>query len=64
MREIKCRHQPSSRMVTIINTGNDAFHKQVTKARNLQNPVDLQTAAALDDTQERLRCQEMKMFQC
>lgn len=48
-------------MVTIINTGNDAFHKQVTKARNLQNPVDLASFAALDDTQERLR-QEMKMF--
>ncbi|HEM7541998.1 TPA: AIPR family protein [Providencia rettgeri] len=48
-------------MVTIINTGSDAFHKQVTKARNLQNPVDLANFAALDDTQERLR-QEMKMF--
>lgn len=48
-------------MVTIINTGNDAFHKQVTKARNLQNPVDLANFAALNDTQERLR-QEMKMF--
>ncbi|MGC0944098.1 AIPR family protein [Pantoea agglomerans] len=48
-------------LVTIINTGNDAFHKQVTKARNLQNPVDLANFAALDDTQERLR-QEMKMF--
>lgn len=48
-------------MVTIISTGDDAFHKQVTKARNLQNPVDLANFAALDDTQERLR-QEMKMF--
>lgn len=48
-------------MVTIINTGNDTFHKKVTKARNLQNPVDLANFAALDDTQERLR-QEMKMF--
>ncbi|WP_318487531.1 AIPR family protein [Photobacterium leiognathi] len=48
-------------MVTIINTGNDTFHKEVTKARNLQNPVDLANFAALDDTQERLR-QEMKMF--
>ncbi|WP_201576998.1 AIPR family protein [Psychrobacter immobilis] len=48
-------------MVTIIHTGNDTFHKQVTKARNLQNPVDLASFAALDDTQERLR-QEMKMF--
>ncbi|MFS1906229.1 AIPR family protein [Vibrio lentus] len=48
-------------MITIINTGNDAFHKQVTKARNLQNPVDLANFAALDDTQERLR-QEMNIF--
>ncbi len=42
-------------MVTIIETGNDSFHKQVTKARNLQNPVDLSNFAALDDNQERLR---------
>jgi hypothetical protein len=48
-------------MVTIINTGNDKFHKQVTKARNLQNPVDLANFAALDDTQERLR-QEIALF--
>lgn len=48
-------------MVTIINTGNDDFHKQVTKARNLQNPVDLSNFAALDDNQERLR-QEMALF--
>lgn len=48
-------------MVTIINTGNDDFHKQVTKARNLQNPVDLSSFVALDDNQERLR-QEMALF--
>tara|TARA_R110002050_G_scaffold186924_2_gene321261 strand:- start:869 stop:1657 length:789 start_codon:yes stop_codon:yes gene_type:complete len=48
-------------MVTIINTGNDDFHKQVTKARNLQNPVDFSNFAALDDNQERLR-QEMALF--
>jgi hypothetical protein len=48
-------------MVTIINTGSDSFHKQVTKARNLQNPVDLSNFAALDDNQERLR-QEIALF--
>ena len=48
-------------MVTIINTGTDNFHKQVTKARNLQNPVDLSNFAALDENQERLR-QEMALF--
>lgn len=48
-------------IVTIINTGTDDFHKQVTKARNLQNPVDLSNFAALDDNQERLR-QEMALF--
>lgn len=48
-------------MVTIINTGNDDFHKQVTKARNLQNPVDLSNFAALGENQERLR-QEMALF--
>jgi hypothetical protein len=48
-------------MVTVINTGNDDFHKRVTKARNLQNPVDLSNFAALDDNQERLR-QEMALF--
>lgn len=35
--------------------------KQVTKARNLQNPVDLSNFAALDENQERLR-QEMALF--
>jgi len=48
-------------MVTIINTGDDDFHKQVTKARNLQNPVELSNFAALDDNQERLR-QEIALF--
>lgn len=48
-------------MVTIIMTGTDDFHKQVTKARNLQNPVDLSNFAALDDIQERLR-QEIALY--
>tara|TARA_Y100001968_G_scaffold179990_1_gene164880 strand:- start:30604 stop:32376 length:1773 start_codon:yes stop_codon:yes gene_type:complete len=48
-------------MLTLINTGSDSFHKQVTKARNLQNPVDLSNFAALDDNQERLR-QEMALY--
>ncbi len=48
-------------MITIIQTyENNDFHKQVTKARNLQNPVDLSHFAALDDTQERLR-KDMKI---
>ena len=49
-------------MVTLIHTGEtDQFHKQVTKARNLQNPVDLSNFAALDDNQERLR-QEIALY--
>jgi len=49
-------------MVTLIHTGDvDQFHKQVTKARNLQNPVDLSNFAALDDNQERLR-QEIALY--
>lgn len=36
------------------------FHKKVTKARNLQNPVSLGDFVALDDNQERLR-QEMAL---
>lgn len=48
-------------MLTIIDTGNDGFHKQVTRARNLQNPVDLSNFAALDDNQERLRL-DMALF--
>lgn len=52
---------PAQVMVTIIMTGTDDFHKQVTKARNLQNPVDLSNFAALDDVQERLR-QEIALY--
>ncbi|MDQ6990754.1 MAG: AIPR family protein [Mariprofundaceae bacterium] len=49
-------------MLTLIHTGaTDQFHKQVTKARNLQNPVDLSNFAALDDNQERLR-QEIALY--
>ncbi|WP_286262234.1 AIPR family protein [Thalassotalea atypica] len=48
-------------MLTLINTGSDSFHKQVTKARNLQNPVDLSNFAALDDNQEKLR-QEIALY--
>lgn len=48
-------------MLVLINTGNGDFHKQVTKARNLQNPVDLSNFAALDDNQERLR-QEIALY--
>ncbi|MDX8395046.1 MAG: AIPR family protein [Mariprofundaceae bacterium] len=49
-------------MVTLIHAGEtDQFHKQVTKARNLQNPVDLSNFAALDDNQERLR-QEIALY--
>ncbi len=49
-------------MLTLINAGTTSqFHKQVTKARNLQNPVDLSNFAALDDNQERLR-QEITLF--
>ena len=48
-------------MLTIINTGSDDFHKQVTKARNLQNPVDLSNFAALDSNQEKLR-QEIALY--
>ena len=49
-------------MLTIIKayeTGD--FHKKVTRARNLQNPVDISSFAALDDIQERLK-QEMALF--
>lgn len=43
-------------MITLIKASNNGgFHKEVTKARNLQNPVALADFAALDDTQERLR---------
>ena len=47
--------------ITLIQaSGNGSFHKDVTKARNLQNPVSLANFAALDETQERLR-QEMAL---
>ncbi|HIF9434227.1 TPA: AIPR family protein [Photobacterium damselae] len=48
-------------MLTLIQTGEGDFHKQVTKARNLQNPVDFANFASLDDTQERLR-REMALY--
>jgi len=50
-------------MLTLIQTSTDGdFHKTITKARNLQNPVTLSNFAALDDNQERLR-QEMAIYQ-
>lgn len=43
-------------MVTIIQANETGdFHKQVTRARNLQNPVELSHFAALDDVQEYVR---------
>lgn len=43
-------------MVTVIKADSDsAFGKEVTRARNHQNPVALSNFAALDDDQERLR---------
>jgi len=43
-------------MLTMIKASDSGdFHQQVTKARNLQNPVDLGNFAALDDKQEKLR---------
>ncbi len=48
-------------MTVILTSSHGDFHKIVTKARNLQNPVDLSNFAALDDTQERLR-QEMALY--
>ncbi|WP_166300652.1 AIPR family protein [Bradyrhizobium sp. 2S1] len=43
---------------TIIQADNDVdFSKKVTRARNLQNQVVSQNFAALDDQQERLRCE-------
>lgn len=48
-------------MVTLIETGQGDFYKQVTKSRNLQNPVNLSNFASLDDTQERLR-KEMAIY--
>jgi hypothetical protein len=44
--------------LTIIKTPSDNdFGKAVTRARNHQNPVLLSNFAALDDEQERLRCE-------
>lgn len=49
-------------LMTLIQTSaNGDFHKTVTRARNLQNPVELSNFAALDDIQERLR-QEMALY--
>ncbi len=43
-------------MFTLIKASDACeFHKQVTRARNLQNPVDMGNFAALDDKQEKLR---------
>lgn len=45
-------------MLTIIRADSDSeFGKQVTRARNHQNPVESWNFAALDDEQERLRCE-------
>jgi hypothetical protein len=44
--------------VTLIQAdANDAFGKEVTRARNHQNPVLLANFVALEDEQERLRCE-------
>jgi hypothetical protein len=49
-------------MLTLIEASEAGdFHKQVTRARNLQNPVDMSNFAALDNLQERLR-QEMALY--
>ena len=48
-------------MLTLILTpASGDFHKTVTKARNLQNPVTFSNFAVLDDNQERIR-QEMAL---
>ncbi|MBN2648053.1 MAG: AIPR family protein [Thiotrichales bacterium] len=47
--------------ITLIQSNGDDFDKKVTRARNLQNPVDLAHFAALDDLQERLR-KEIAVF--
>jgi hypothetical protein len=45
-------------LLTIIKAdSNGDFGKQVTRARNHQNPVESWNFAALDDEQERLRCE-------
>ncbi len=49
-------------MLTVIVASEDGgYHKVITKARNLQNPITLSDFAALDDNQERLRL-EMALF--
>ncbi|MGI1670414.1 MAG: AIPR family protein [Neptuniibacter sp.] len=48
-------------LTLIVASANGDFHKQVTRARNLQNPISLSDFAALDDNQERLR-QEIALF--
>jgi hypothetical protein len=47
--------------ITLIQSNGDGFDKKITRARNLQNPVDLAHFAALDDLQERLR-KEIAVF--
>ncbi len=48
---------PAKVMLTLIQADEDGdFGKSVTRARNHQNPVLLANFAALDDEQERLRC--------
>jgi hypothetical protein len=47
--------------ITLIQSNGDGFDKKITRARNLQNPVDLVHFAALDDLQERLR-KEIAVF--
>ena len=43
-------------MMTVIEASEQGnFHKQVTRSRNLQNPVDMSNFAALDEIQERLK---------
>ncbi|MFK5949643.1 MAG: AIPR family protein [Methylococcales bacterium] len=42
-------------LTIVVASETDNFHKKVTKARNLQNPVSLGDFVALDDNQERLR---------
>mgnify|MGYP002700262701 CR=1 FL=1 len=48
-------------LTIIVASSNGDFHKEVTRARNLQNPIALSDFAALDDNQERLR-QEIALF--
>lgn len=48
-------------LTIIVASPKGDFHKQVTRARNLQNPITLSDFAALDDNQERLR-QEIALF--